>query len=616
MANIIDAFLVTLGLDAKGFSDGQKKVEEGQKKLVDNSDRTSKQMDDHSKKVAEGIVGIRNQVVGLFAAFTAGRGLKDFIEDLTKSDSALGRTANNIGISVGQLSAWQGVAERAGGSAAGITGSLQGLSQQFQQLSLTGQSAVVPYFRAIGVAMADSTGKMRPMNDILLDLSDKLKGMDPAKAQAIGKGLGLDEGTVNVLMQGRDAIAALLAEQERLGHANDEDAAQAAKRLSAFKGLGQAADDLGRKLLTSLTPAILAVTDALTDFTEWAKEHPKTVEAAFIAITAVVTALSAAITIGLVGPAVIAGIGSLTAAISILSGAFATMGALMFANPIGIIVLAATAAGVAAYELYKHWDAVKALFVSVGDKASAMWDALTGKKHNGTIAPKVIAPAPPAPARPAASSPAAASPVAAQPNQPRGIRNFNPGNLNFANQSGATLEAGPGGRFAVFRTMEEGIKALAQQLQRYGSRGVDTIRSIISKFAPPNENNTKAYIDSVVKKLGVGAEEHLNLKDPAVLKALISAITTVEVGAGKIKESQISAGLALDPSLTVGAGTSAAGGATTNNSSNASNTSHQTTIGTVTVNTRATDANGIARSIGPAISQYSYVAQANTGLAG
>lgn len=43
---------------------------------------------------------------------------------------------------------------------------------------------------------------------------------------------------------------------------------------------------------------------------------------------------------------------------------------------------------------------------------------------------------------------------------PRGIRNNNPGNLNFAGQRGASLEGGPGGRFATFDTMDEGVAAL------------------------------------------------------------------------------------------------------------------------------------------------------------
>ena len=614
MPTIVDAFLVSFGLDPKEYLKGQRQVDDARKKNEEAENKASKEEAARAKKTVDSITKVRDQVVGLFAVFTAGKGLKDFISDLTNSDAALGRTANNIGVSTGQLSAWQGVAERAGGSAAGITGSMQGLSQQFQQLALTGQSSVVPYFRAVGVTLADASGKMRPLSDILLDLSDRLKGMDPSKAQALGRGMGIDEGTVNVLMQGRTAIAGLLAEQEKLGHANEADAAGAQQRLAAFRGLVQVSTDLGRKLLTELTPAIMGMTKALTGFSEWAESHPTAVKAAFAAITLVVGVLSTALAIGLAGSAVaavIAGFGTIGTALSVLSGAFVALGAIVM-SPFALIVAGVATAGVAAYELYKHWDSVKALFSSIGDKALAMWDVITGKKHGGPTAPVTAA----AVAATLVPVQAATQAVTSGLRQPRGIRNFNPGNLNFAGQAGATRETGPGGRFAVFRTMEEGIHALSRQLQIYGSRGNDTIKGIISMYAPANENNTKNYIQSVVKKLGSGAEEHLNLKDPAVLKAMISAITTMEVGSHKISESQINAGLALDPSIRAGAGMALSNSATTNNRNSNSNTSNQASIGTIVINTKATDSKGIAQTIGQALNQNTWIGQANYGLSG
>lgn len=319
MATILDAFLLTIGLDSSGYKKGRKDVESDNKALREDSEKTAKTLNENSKKVADGIGEIRDSVIGLFAAFTAGRGLKEFVSALTASDSALGRAAKNIGVSTDQLSAWQGVAERVGGTAQGITGSMQNLAQQFQQLQATGQSGVVPYFRALGVGIADSAGKMRPMRDILFDVSDRLSKLDPAKAQFFGKGLGFDEGTINVLMQGRAAIADLLAEQEKLGHANAEDAKYAQQRQSAFRGLAQASEDLGRKLLTAATPAILAVTSALTKIAEWAAKHGDFVKALFIGIAAAVTAFSIALAAPLAGiAALVTAIGAAVTAIALL----------------------------------------------------------------------------------------------------------------------------------------------------------------------------------------------------------------------------------------------------------------------------------------------------------
>ncbi|MGK2829248.1 hypothetical protein ACSI5F_03965 [Ralstonia pseudosolanacearum] len=131
------------------------------------------------------------------------------------------------------------------------------------------------------------------------------------------------------------------------------------------------------------------------------------------------------------------------------------------------------------------------------------------------------------------------------PNQPRGIRNNNPGNLNFVGQAGATREAGPNGRFAVFQSAEAGLQALAHQLRLYAQRGINSVRAIISKFAPPSENNTQAYIDSVSKRLGVDSNASLNLNDPHMAQGLMDAIIRVENGKNPYSTEQIASASAV-----------------------------------------------------------------------
>ncbi|EGD4713783.1 transglycosylase [Escherichia coli] len=123
----------------------------------------------------------------------------------------------------------------------------------------------------------------------------------------------------------------------------------------------------------------------------------------------------------------------------------------------------------------------------------------------------------------------------------RNYRNNNLGNLVFANQEGATLEA-PNAkgeqRFARFNTPEEGIRALANQVSSYyngtsaaaGYQKLQTVSSIISKWAPPKENNTNQYIDNVSKYLGVSPNEKIDVSKPEVMTQLVRAIATKEGG--------------------------------------------------------------------------------------
>ncbi|HFZ1933612.1 lytic transglycosylase [Serratia marcescens] len=123
-------------------------------------------------------------------------------------------------------------------------------------------------------------------------------------------------------------------------------------------------------------------------------------------------------------------------------------------------------------------------------------------------------------------------------NEPRGIRNNNPGNLNYVGQNGATLEDHATPRFARFNSAFEGFAALGKQIKAYyngtskaaGYQKLQSVEDIISRFAPASENNTQAYINKLSKMLGVGRGDSLNIQDPQVLATLMNGITQIENG--------------------------------------------------------------------------------------
>lgn len=123
-------------------------------------------------------------------------------------------------------------------------------------------------------------------------------------------------------------------------------------------------------------------------------------------------------------------------------------------------------------------------------------------------------------------------------------KNLNPGNLRFAGQKGATV--GTGG-FAAFQTVDEGLVALANQLNLYmtgksamGKR--DTIESIISAYAPPNENKTQQYIDQMARFMGKNPSDVLP-RDPATLAKLMVGIIGKESMGGLEKGYNMRSGI-------------------------------------------------------------------------
>jgi len=94
---------------------------------------------------------------------------------------------------------------------------------------------------------------------------------------------------------------------------------------------------------------------------------------------------------------------------------------------------------------------------------------------------------------------------------PRGIRNKNPGNIKLGTDwDGLSAEQGD----PIFCTFDEavmGIRALMRILLTYRFTHKKTnVDSIISRWAPPSENDTEAYIDFVCKKMHVKPLDELD----------------------------------------------------------------------------------------------------------
>ncbi|EBU7576489.1 hypothetical protein DK674_16450 [Salmonella enterica subsp. enterica serovar Newport] len=126
----------------------------------------------------------------------------------------------------------------------------------------------------------------------------------------------------------------------------------------------------------------------------------------------------------------------------------------------------------------------------------------------------------------------------------RGIRNNNPGNLEYSKTNPWVGQTGDDGRFAKFETPEHGIRALGRNLLSYQRQGIDTVNDIINRWAPPSDNNnTDAYIQAVCAQLGVTPDQPLDASNPDTLKALCASIIQHENGSQPYSDQQLSTGV-------------------------------------------------------------------------
>ncbi len=310
---IIDSLIVTLGLDASKFTQGQReavdalrkteaetnrtagKIGEGQNRTATAIGRTGKAAAATTKAVTDGETrtaaamartgtqatrtaatlvargregagffrGLTEAALGFGAALAGVRTIQDALGTMT-GVAALGRSAANAGIAPEKVSAFGLMVQRyAGGNASTASASLTGLVGNIEGGIVTGQmTPQMAVLSRLGVSL--QTALHNPLT-AMRQLAHVFSHVPKMQANAYGHILGLDQGTINLLEQGTAAFdkhmtAVKLSGVVTAGSVKEMEALQ-----TALAGVDAAAKTLGRNLLTDLAPTLIRVANVVKD---------------------------------------------------------------------------------------------------------------------------------------------------------------------------------------------------------------------------------------------------------------------------------------------------------------------------------------------------------------
>lgn len=122
--------------------------------------------------------------------------------------------------------------------------------------------------------------------------------------------------------------------------------------------------------------------------------------------------------------------------------------------------------------------------------------------------------------------------------------NFNPGNLVRSGDTWLGQAPQQSGRFVTFTAPEYGIRAMVRVIRAQVARGNDTLRKLITAWAPPSENDTAAYVAAVAAETKLAPDAPLDLDQS--LPALVAAIIRHENGSQPYAPELIARGIALE----------------------------------------------------------------------
>lgn len=554
MTDIVDAFVVSLGLDASEYEQEIKKFREDRKRLSTEDESFNRRQQDGQRKTIDGFRKIRNEVGGFLLLLAGANSLKNFVGDMLTGDAATGRFAANIGMATERVSVWENAIKQVGGSAQDAQGAIRALSNIFQEYQLLGDNSKSGDLAFFGLREQD----LKNPDEALMKLAERgegLKGERRAEFTMRLNRLGLNDSMVTLLAKGRQPLEQMLDGIEKAGVATDESA--------------KAAQDLEAEMAKLAQSIQGAVRPAISDIAEW-----------FTKLTAVVR------------DEVVPALKKIPEIIDFVTGGF------WRDRPAA----------------QKEHGQVQIDLGSAGPTSGTQWNirSATGRPVSAETRRLINSGAGSAPGTRlpftgfGLGGGGSTGGTTRRGRLTRAERNNNPGNIEdgpFARSQPGY--AGSDGRFAKFVSADAGFGAMEALLRGrgYAGGGRNTIAKIISKYAPSSENNVGAYVGAVERATGIDRNAALSA---AQIRAVSRAMAKHEgYRGGSVDLSGGAMPSARDLRRPASAGSPKV----------ASNTSNSTTtIGQVNVYSSASNAEGIARDIRGELAKRDMVVQATSGL--
>ncbi|HEE4306290.1 lytic transglycosylase domain-containing protein [Klebsiella pneumoniae] len=272
-ATVIDALLVTLGLDTSDFRKGQKDVSDDLKKQREDAKKTAKEMAEQGKKAAAFFGSIKTELLALTGVTVTAGGLMSLVKNTTSSLMDLSVQAKALGMTAKELDGVGKAAEAAGSSVEKINAALQG----FQSAKEQAKSGVynTPVTEA-AIRLNSLTHDSFNVRDDSVQttfrkiLESARKVTDPDIRRQILQSVGIDDAVNQRNQEGQ-----FLPDVDRLTKSSgitDASTKGAKEFTAAWAELGQNLDTVKNQIYVGLIPTIRDLNGLLI---EWSSGNAK-----------------------------------------------------------------------------------------------------------------------------------------------------------------------------------------------------------------------------------------------------------------------------------------------------------------------------------------------------
>jgi hypothetical protein len=247
VATVIDELVTVLSIETNSASKGAlKSMSEGLGNMMATG-----------LKLATALAGVATAAVFAAAKFN-------------KSSAEVGKLSDLTGISTDTIQKWGYAIEQSGGNVESIQGDLASLTKSMS-------SPVYGEFNdtmlMLGISSHNASGGLKTADEILLEFSDKIKGMPKQTQLQWASKLGISNETLLLLQKGRGEIGKYFDLAKKDGAIIDEQSIANARQFNAdMARLWRIFQSLGQEISAKLAPAFRTFVEIVAGFMERNRE--------------------------------------------------------------------------------------------------------------------------------------------------------------------------------------------------------------------------------------------------------------------------------------------------------------------------------------------------------
>lgn len=215
--------LAVIEANTKQFENALKRIEKQTAQTFGKADQSVKRLESSLRSSSSQILSLGRSFAAAFGVGFAVGGiasLPGLLRDVVRQAADIGDTADKIGLTTDALQELNFAAQQTGSTAETMTSALEQFAKRIGDAAQNGGD-LAKIFKANGIALKDANGALRPLNDLLNEYANLIRGaVSPSdqfvlSTEAFGRGAGAD--MVLTLRDGADGLRRFADEAQNTG---------------------------------------------------------------------------------------------------------------------------------------------------------------------------------------------------------------------------------------------------------------------------------------------------------------------------------------------------------------------------------------------------------------